>query len=127
MNEVRLDRWLWAARCFKTRALAATACRGGKVRVNGHGASAHKLVRTGDEVEIGAVTTGPRRRRVLLVRELAERRLSPTAAQALYEDRSPPPPPPAAKGTTPARTPGAGRPTKRDRRALERLREGARR
>jgi ribosome-associated heat shock protein Hsp15 len=121
---VRIDRWLLAARVYKTRTLCAEACAGGKVDVNGNAASAHKLVRLGDRVE----ATTPGGKRVLIVRGLGLRRLAPSEARALYEDVTPPPlpreadhrrfPPPEM------REPGSGRPTKRDRRELQRLRRG---
>jgi ribosome-associated heat shock protein Hsp15 len=115
MESVRLDRWLCAARVLKSRTLATQACAGGKVRVNGAIARSHRALRVGDEVRVSR-ERGPR---VLGVVGLADRRQSPAAARELYEDRSPPPPPrepPAGR-----RERGAGRPSKRDRRALRRL------
>lgn len=116
MESVRIDRWLGAARVFKSRTQAATACNGGHVKVDGHNAKPHQLVRVGDDL---AVRRGER---LLLLRiaALAERRLSPPLARELYEDHSPPPPP--REPTLAARERGAGRPTKRDRRTLRRLR-----
>ncbi len=111
----RADRWLWAARAFKTRALAAAACDGGKVTINGITAKPHKLVRPGDEVVISTADG----KRILRVVELAERRGPAKQAQGLYEDHSPPPPP-REPYTVPRRDPGSGRPTKRDRRQLRR-------
>jgi ribosome-associated heat shock protein Hsp15 len=111
----RADRWLWAARAFKTRALAAAACDGGKVTINGITAKPHKLVRPGDEVVISS-TDG---KRILRVVDLAERRGPAKQAQTLYEDRSPPPPP-REPFMAPRREPGSGRPTKRERRQLRR-------
>ena len=67
MNAVRIDKWLWAARLFKTRALATTAVVGGKVHVNGERVKSAKAVRVGDVVEI---TRGPER---WTVRQLAFR------------------------------------------------------
>src|SRR6478735_5888958 len=92
---VRVDKWLWAARLAKTRALAAEAASGGRVEINGQRVKPSKEVRPGDEVE---VTTGPYRRVVIV--------------QALAERRGP------AKEATPRPQPG-GRPTKRDRRRLD--------
>lgn len=114
---VRTDRWLCAARAFRTRTLAAAACDGGKVSVNGHAAKPHKLLRTGDLIEIG----GPVRRCWRVV-ELAERRGPASVARTLYEDLTPPPPPRPLETGTPHRPPGSGRPTKRERRQLDRYR-----
>lgn len=121
---VRVDRWLLAARVYKTRSLCADACAGGKVEVNGNTATAHKLVRVGDRL---AATT-PAGVRQLVVRALGLRRLSATDARELYEDVTPPPSPEELERRRWAgpelRDPGAGRPTKRDRREMQRLRRG---
>ena len=116
---LRLDKWLWAARCFKTRGLASEACTAGHVKVNGASAKPAKPVRPGDEivVRVGQHT------RILVVVGLSDRRGPASAARELYDDRSPPPPPkPEAPLLPPARERGAGRPSKRDRRRLEDLR-----
>jgi ribosome-associated heat shock protein Hsp15 len=119
VSSVRVDKWLWAARVFKTRSLAADACDGGKVDVNEQAAKPAKLVRPGDTIE---VTLPQGRRRILKVVTVDERRGSAQVAARLYEDRSPPPPPRTTWAPPPFRTPGAGRPTKRERRDLDRLR-----
>ena len=114
---VRLDKWLLASRLYKTRSLAQAACDGGHVSVNDTGADSDHPVRVGDVVS--ALTPGGRR--IYAVTALGEKRGSAVAARALYEDRSPPPEP----RTEPLalRDRGAGRPTKRDRRALDRIRD----
>ncbi|HKA52276.1 MAG TPA: RNA-binding S4 domain-containing protein [Candidatus Binatia bacterium] len=120
-DTVRLDRWLWSARFYKSRALAAEACDGGKVEVNGHPAKPHKLVRVHDTVSF----THPGGRKELKVLALAERRGPASVARLLYEDHSPPPPPREDRpfrAPPPFRAPGMGRPTKRERRETERLR-----
>ena len=119
-HSVRLDRWLWAARVFKTRSVAADACDGGKVDVNEQSAKPAKALRPGDVVR---VTLPQGRRRILKVAALDDRRGSATVARALYEDLTPPEPPRPRWAAPPLRTPGAGRPTKRERRALNRLRD----
>ena len=81
-NGVRLDRWLWAARFFKTRSLAVEAIGGGKVQVNGHRAKRAKLVHIGDEL---LIRKGPFEHRVI-VRAIAERRGPVPEAQALYQE-----------------------------------------
>jgi ribosome-associated heat shock protein Hsp15 len=114
---VRIDRWLCAARVFKSRTQATQACVGGRVRVNDDAVKPHYAVRAGDSVRVagdfGAL-------RILEVVELAEKRLSPQLARKLYLDHSPPPPPRPMR--MPQRERGAGRPTKRERRELTRFR-----
>jgi ribosome-associated heat shock protein Hsp15 len=79
---MRVDKWLWTARLFKTRALAAGAVRGGRVHVDGVAVKPSREVGSGDELEI---TIGPVRRTVI-VRGAAERRVSPAEAAKLYEE-----------------------------------------
>ena len=123
---VRIDRWLLAARLFKTRELCAAACEGGKVEINSIAAKPHKLVRASDRVRV----TTRAGRRELIVRRLGERRLAAPQAQLLYGAVMPPPPPAPAVPAVPLaplpefRERGSGRPTKRDRRLLDRLRRG---
>jgi ribosome-associated heat shock protein Hsp15 len=118
---VRVDKWLWAARVFKTRSQASAACDGGKVDVNDDAARPARAVRPGDTVK---VTLPMGRRRILKVTGLGERRGSPEAARALFEDLTPPEPPRLFQARPPLRAAGAGRPTKRERRDLDRLRGG---
>ena len=113
---VRIDKWLWAARCFKTRSQATAACTGGHVSLNGAVARPAAKVKVGDRVE-GRTPGGLR---VLAVLGLADRRGPAAFARTLFADHSPPPPP--RVGPAFARDRGAGRPTKADRRALDRLR-----
>lgn len=118
VESVRLDKWLWAARVFKTRSLAADACDGGKVDVNEQAAKPARALRPGDSIRV-SLPQG--RRRILKVRALGERRGSATMARTLFEDLTPPEPPRSRLAPPPRREPGAGRPTKRERRAIERL------
>jgi len=121
---LRLDKWLWYARFFKTRSLATRLCEAGKVRLAGAPVKkAHQKVKCGDVLTF----LQGQHVRVIKVTALAERRGAATEAQELYEDLEPPekgnrlP-----KGTPPSlahRKPGEGRPTKRDRRAIARLKE----
>ena len=120
-DSLRLDKWLWYARFCKTRSLATTLCRGGHIRVN-----RQPVNKSNHSVRVGDVLTfaqGPRVR-VIKIEALGERRGPAPEAQALYEDLSPPMPPreerPQAAGVRDA---GAGRPTKRERRAIDRLRD----
>lgn len=120
MEATRVDAWLWAVRIYKTRSAASAACKGGHVSVNGETAKAATKVRVGDRVEAYAA----QRRRVLEVVELLDKRVgAPRAAEALV-DHSPPPPPLEAVAPTMVRDRGAGRPTKRDRRAIDRFQRG---
>jgi ribosome-associated heat shock protein Hsp15 len=118
-DSVRVDKWLWAARVFKTRSLASHACDGGKVDVNAQAVKPAKAVRPGDVVQ---VTLPQGRRRILKVTALDDRRGSPAVARGLFEDLTPPEPPRPLWTPPPRRAPGAGRPTKRERRDLDRLR-----
>ena len=118
VDRVRVDKWLWAARFFKTRSLAAAACDGGKVDVNRVSAKPAKLIGPGDTLRI----TLPGGKKIVKVLALAERRGPALRAQLLYEDLTPPPPPEPRPLPSPVYRPrGMGRPTKRARRLLERL------
>lgn len=123
-QQVRLDKWLWAARCFKTRSKATAACEGGHCRVNGSTAKAGMRVKTGMRVDVQT----PGGTRNLEVVALADKRGSASLAQGLFIDHTPPPPvrDPAERrlAAQPVfeRAPGSGRPTKRDRRRLQRER-----
>jgi ribosome-associated heat shock protein Hsp15 len=116
---VRIDRWLCAARLYKSRTQAHDACEAGHVRVNGNAVRASHALRVGDEVRALA----PRGLTLLKVLKIAEKRLGAALARELYEDHSPPPPP--REERIAVRERGAGRPTKADRRALDRMRERA--
>ena len=120
-DAMRLDKWLWAARFYKSRSLSQAACDGGKVDVNGQAAKPSRAIRGGDRVQL---TMGEWRRE-LVVKALSERRGPAAEARALYDDLSPPPPPRALRPPKAiVRAPGLGRPTKRDRRLHDRLRGG---
>jgi ribosome-associated heat shock protein Hsp15 len=120
---IRLDKWLWVARFFKTRSLAADAVDGGKVYVNGDRAKPAKLVKPGDEVRL---RLGPYEH-IVIVHGSSERRGPASEAQRLYAETT------ASKEAreklhwqltkaAPAMEAAPGRPTKQDRRALERFR-----
>lgn len=114
----RVDRWLWAVRLFKTRSEATDACRGGHVRVNGRPAKAAATVVVGDQVLVR--THGVER--TVEVRQLIEKRVGASLAADSYVDHTPPPPPREARVAE--RDRGAGRPTKRERRQLDRWHRG---
>jgi ribosome-associated heat shock protein Hsp15 len=118
MEHVRIDQWLWSVRLSKTRSDAAAACRGGHVKVNGKTAKPAATLKVGDRVEAYLHD----RERILVVTTLLVKRVGATVAETCFEDHSPPPP--AKDEYVPLfdRDRGTGRPTKRDRRQLDRLR-----
>ncbi|MGW6396768.1 RNA-binding S4 domain-containing protein [Streptomyces sp. NPDC055134] len=118
-ESVRIDSWIWSVRLAKTRSAAATACRGGHVKVNGERVKAAYNVRVGDEVR---VRQAGGHERVVIVKRLIRKRVGAPVAVECYVDNSPPPPPRAAVAPVAIRDRGAGRPTKRDRRDMDRLR-----
>jgi ribosome-associated heat shock protein Hsp15 len=115
---VRVDRWLWAVRLTKTRSGAAQACRAGHVQVNGARAKPAAPVKVADTVRL---RVGDRERVVEVVR-LIEHRVGAELAAGCLIDRSPPPPPRDPLDRPGRRPPGMGRPTKRERRDLDRAR-----
>ncbi len=118
----RIDKWLFFTRVVKSRSLAAKLSAGGRVRVN-----KDKIDQASYGVKIGDVVTVTLDRRILIykVLDLGERRGSAPEAQLLYENLSPVPEKTEEKLLPPAekRDAGSGRPTKRDRRATERLKQ----
>lgn len=117
-SAVRVDSWLWAVRVFKTRSLATAACRAGHVKVNGERAKAAQSIKAGDEVRIRIAGFD----RVLEVRHTLVKRVAATVAAESFVDNSPPLPSPEEVALAPRRDRGAGRPTKRERRDIEKLR-----
>jgi ribosome-associated heat shock protein Hsp15 len=121
-GRTRIDKWLWAARFYKTRALASEAIAGGKVQVNGERVKRAKPLQVGDEVRI---RQGPYEHQVV-VRDLSDRRGPAAQAAALYEEK---PESRAAREALALRLkslhsaflPERGRPTKKDRREINRL------
>ncbi|WP_449278474.1 RNA-binding S4 domain-containing protein [Leucobacter sp. GX24907] len=122
MSSVRVDSWVWAVRLAKTRSQATAACRAGHVRVNGRAAKAAQSVTLGDEVRVRLHGFD----RIYRVTGLATRRGSATEAAQYFEDLTPPPPARVERPAAIVRDRGAGRPTKRERRELDRLRGMAR-
>lgn len=116
VERTRIDRWLWAVRLFKTRSAAQQACRGGHVRVNDARVKPATTVKAGDTVEI----SGPRRHRVVEVAAIIDQRVGAPTARECIVDHSPAPAPQQFQPSVPRRDRGAGRPTKRERRQLER-------
>ena len=118
MDKVRIDKWLWAGRFFKTRALAVAAIKGGKVKLNGQNPKPSKTLQVGDVLEI----TQPHRKVWLRVEALSDRRGPAQVAQTLYsiekEQRNQRKPDPM-QALAGFREKGRGRPTKRERRQIE--------
>lgn len=123
-GKIRVDKWLWYSRFFKSRGLAAEIVSGGHVRINGERAS-----KPAQTVRPGDVLTFPKAKnvRVIQIDALGTRRGPAQEAQSLYTDLAPPEAAPRdapARPTAPTRDPGAGRPTKRDRREIDAWRRG---
>ncbi|GAB3278748.1 RNA-binding S4 domain-containing protein [Kineosporia babensis] len=116
--EVRLDVWVSSVRLFKTRSAASSACRGGHVAVNGNKSKPSTMVRVGDKIE--AITPGGER--IAVVRKLIQKRVGAAVAVTCFEDLTPAPPPKEEIVHVAVRDRGAGRPTKRERRQLDRFR-----
>ncbi len=123
MPDVRIDKWLWAARFHKTRSSATAACQAGKVKLNGRSVKPSRMVKIGDELQI----TRPAYRQQVRVTGLSERRASAEIASRLYEDTTSPEEIERLKLRRIADSafhraqPGTGRPTKKDRRTLQKL------
>lgn len=118
MDRQRIDKWLWHARVVRTRSAAAALVDSGHVRVNRERVAAPSWPVRADDVVTVALNWQVR---ILKVAGFAERRGDAEAARALYADLTPLPPPRDDAPKTAARDPGSGRPTKRDRRAIDRL------
>lgn len=118
-ESVRVDTWLHSVRLAKTRSEAAEACRGGHVDINGKGAKPASVVRVGDHIE--ARLAG--RARIVDVAKVVSKRLGAALAAECFVDHSPPPPErDPFQPLFAQRDRGTGRPTKRDRRNIDRLR-----
>ncbi len=118
VETARVDRWMWAVRLFRTRAESAAACRGGHVRIDGRPAKAASPVAPGTTVEVRAHDVD---RTVEVVRPI-EKRVGASVAADCMVDHTPPPSPRDLTPPVAERERGAGRPTKRERREIDRLR-----
>ncbi len=119
-SSARVDSWVWAVRLAKTRSAAQAACRGGHVAVNGEKVKQSQALRLGDEVR---VRVGEVERVVEVMRLVTKRVGAPVAAEC-YVDNTPAPPPRVEVPQVAVRDRGAGRPTKRHRREIDRLTGG---
>ena len=127
LESLRLDIWLDVACLFKTRSQAQTACKRGRVDVNGQNGKPHRAIRPGDEINISLPGGG---KRIVVIKTLADKHLPRIQARALYDDLTPKPTPEELelrklqRLSTPApRVRGAGAPTKTERRQLRRAKE----
>jgi ribosome-associated heat shock protein Hsp15 len=119
LTSCRVDAWLWAVRLYKTRSAATAACRAGHVRVNGERVKAAQAVRPGDEIRAREGGFD----RIVVVRAILVKRVGAPVAATALTDLTPPRPPREEIATVPVRDRGTGRPTKRDRREIDRLRD----
>jgi ribosome-associated heat shock protein Hsp15 len=117
-SAARADAWTWAVRLYKTRTLATAACKAGHVRVNGDKAKPATPVRIGDRI----VVRGGDRERTVEVTGILVKRVGAEVAARAYIDHTPVAPPAQFVAPPAVRDPGTGRPTKKERRQLDRLR-----
>lgn len=121
MEKVRIDKWLWSVRIFKSRTIATDACKEGKVKLNGISAKSSQLIQVGDQLEVKKEGFNMQYK----VLDLIEKRVGAPIAQACYEDLTP-----AeelnkykdwfvGKAGAEYREKGAGRPTKKERRVID--------
>jgi ribosome-associated heat shock protein Hsp15 len=113
----RIDVWLWAVRVYRTRSLATQACKAGHVKINGESVKPSHAVRVGDEVRVRVA-----HERILGVKGILLKRVAAPLAAQVVDERTPPPPPREETPDQVLRDLASGRPTKRDRRAITRLR-----
>ena len=123
-NKVRIDKWLWSIRLYKTRTNASEACRSGRIKILG------KSIKPSHLVAVGDVVQAKKRDKLWVVKvlELIEKRVGAPRAQACYEDISPPsqvenPTRSFFHRSSESRERGSGRPTKRERRDLDKFKD----
>lgn len=118
-EQIRVDKWIWAVRLYKTRSQAKTDCDSGKISVNGNVVKASKLIKVGDMVE----AKRPRYTRKYEVTKLIPKRVSAPLAAECFKDHSPEIPKKDDMVILPVavRERGSGRPTKKDRRDMQKF------
>lgn len=123
-EKLRLDKWLWAVRLFKTRSLATEACKAGKVKIGGRSVKPSHDVKAGEEISVQKSGV----KKIVRVKELLEKRVDAVKAALAYDDLSPEPEPSALPSAflppVFSRKRGAGRPTKKERRDIDQLQRG---
>ncbi|MEJ6012626.1 RNA-binding S4 domain-containing protein [Corynebacterium sp. H127] len=117
MESARIDAWVWAVRLMKTRSAAAEACKAGHIKLNGTAVKPSQLVVPGDRVRVWV----DHREHDVEVVQTIKKRVGAAIARTCYVDHSPPAPPKEIIASIPKRERGAGRPTKRERREIDRL------
>ena len=117
LTSARVDAWVWAVRLFPTRSAATAAVKAGHVKVNAGSAKPAQSVKVGDTIRI----RDTRGERVVKVVGVIDKRVGAPVATTLYEDLTPPALPKEERVLIATRERGAGRPTKRDRRQVEKL------
>lgn len=123
VEKVRIDKWLWSVRIFKTRTSAGKACEQGKVKIEGDAVKSSKVLSGGETIDVRV----NHRLRTFKVEKLIDKRVGAELAQQCYEDLSPPEPPRQSMKSAfvhfGQRERGSGRPTKKERRDIDRLRD----
>jgi ribosome-associated heat shock protein Hsp15 len=120
LDKIRIDKWLWAIRFFKTRSLASDACHAGRVKINGDSVKASRLLRIGEVVQVQR----EQEKKILRVLQLIEKRVAAPQAVLCYEDLSPVIPKSewhdsVFRMPSVLRDRGTGRPTKKERREID--------
>lgn len=118
MDSTRVDKWLWAVRAYPTRSAASNGCQAGHIRVNAITAKPSTTVKVGDRVTV----KGHGHERVLEIVKVLDKRVGAPLAAECFVDHSPPPPPREFDAPFLVRDRGSGRPTKKDRRQMDRFR-----
>lgn len=123
MESVRIDKWLWAVRAFKTRSQAAAACKGGKVKMDGQNVKASREIKVGEEINVSLTT----HTRTLRVKALLNNRVGAKLVENYIDDITPQEEYDKEKMKKELnieyRQRGEGRPTKKERRIIERLKK----
>lgn len=119
-NKIRIDKWLWAIRIYKTRSQATAACKAGRVKIDEKSVKPSYMIELGQEVHVGK----KEKKWMVVAEKLIEKRVSAEIARTCYEDKSPPElprnyVPSFFYKTNEFRKKGEGRPTKKDRRTLD--------
>jgi ribosome-associated heat shock protein Hsp15 len=116
LSKVRVDKWLWAIRLFKSRTLASDACDAGKVKIEGVSVKASRMISIGETLHIRHLQA----QKIFKVKALIDKRVNATLAALCFEDLSPPDENPMVmKSAFVQRDRGAGRPTKKERRNMD--------
>lgn len=122
LEKIRIDKWLWAVRLFKTRSLAADACAAGKIKMDGESLKASYMLKAGQTIQVQKEGI----RMIIKVVKLIEKRVGAPLAVQCYEDLTPPEVKDKLKFPSvfyEVRDRGIGRPTKKDRRAIEKFKD----